>query len=454
MAQFDTLPADIHVEILCSLHHIDDLSALVVACRSALDAFQQHRQTILKTVFSNYLAGLLQPAATRKSGSRRDNMRQLINAGIELAEKIIRRCRSSATDAFYLHHAAWQTMLYAYGPEWLSCPWSLRLCERYVNVHGVEKALPFCQNLWDLVRKENHRYACAEEVSHAGIAQKLAVMLVNGKAVDQACQVIKQYYQNAPNLRHYGMMATLMSFCRNSDQSTQQSLLLFFCDQVEKEKSALQRTGYRYVPGRTTAAQHHWTFCLSILHAQLGQHEQAHQVMHDALDFAILHHASMSTVIGLSRQLIKLHREAKELEMVIAVRLKIQDMLQASPNDPSQYLAWTSELTHDLQLLGRKDEAVQINEIVWQALQTQVGNDSWMLFHLRNAAWALAKCYERVDKVEDARRVQQQHEVMAQRSNVTTSWISWPGKTNLTASTSSLAQRDLEIPIMVPRYDG
>lgn len=453
------LPSDLLYEILTLLDSLQDLHCAVLSNQAVLEAFRQRRALILQRVFARQLTReCSHPNRPTGLFLRSKQNKILIATEVQAAKDVISKCTTTPKDAFYLHMAAWEATLKLHGSASVDYNWGLQLVDRRAKFCEKSTTLTFLKELWSIANQNAqdpaHRSMAgrfASENCLTTLAQKLAVMYIEDGQPDAAMAIIREYYESAADLRGYGLLATLMSYCRRTDMMPGTSLITFFEQQIVRQRSLVLASG-RHTQTKTTAAQHHWVFCLAAVHTQLGRHEEAVKVVEEALNFG-LQCPAQAYALGLGRQLIKMHKTVSNVEGVLSARKTIFESMSSMTNyTASQYIAWSKEYTHDLQLAGRIEEVVVVQEKVWTDICAKYAttNDRGLIYHARNAAWALKKSYQDMGRTRDALEVQDAYESMSSSSDQTQ--FIWPAN-SAWMDDSHAAQRDLEIPIMVPRFD-
>ena len=458
MAGFQNLPSDILFDIIVKLSTLQELWLTVSSCQQLYHTFDQCRSLVLQQVFNNQFNTdeNWQVSQGRGAVEKRTNH---IRAQIGAARAIVDRCKTTPGDALCLHAAAWSVFLGFRRHLWLDCLWGQRLIERYVTADEHSLALNCAKDLWKSLlagpadgRKglhHNNLQSCQQGVIHITLAQTLVTMCLKAGQPEEAIGVLRTCYEVGSRSTKSDNLSIVMRSLGKSNELIDVHLLPFFHECVARAKTEI------LAGGRSSLAQRRIETLLDLLPCsylvRAGKHSEAIEAMRAVLDLALSNAPNMSIPVGLGRRLVKMLYEQSRYEDGLALRRTILDALHAQSTlveCTSLSRAWTKEYTADLRLLGWQEEALHMEERLWEQLKAQLNLrvDDLRLYHARNAAWTLANSYLELSDADKADKVRWDYESIRStrksQSRIVPQML-WPGTSLPLEAVVSKAQLDL-----------
>lgn len=417
MSKLNDLPVDILFEVILHTANLRDLYNIISSCKGFFQAFDQRRALTIQEVFIRQTITYHDNAVGQLDSTLGGKVREEYVYSVARAMK---RCMKRPDDALCLGFSAWKCFVKFDSPLWVHVDFGQMLVSRCMSQERHELAISVASDLWyrmlegrTFEAQTTLRVLTRRELSK--FAQKLAIMYANQGRHEDAVRTFREHYQSQRTLREYDTFSALIKICRkNETLQGGKELVAFSSAQI-----AESRRRFLELPMRASNGfDHYWSHCLVTIFLELGRYNEAVTALDDALTFSEQSNSGPMILVGLSRKLIKQLKEVSEYEEALRARRLVFDFMRRSSDrrtSTSSYLAWAKEYASDLRMLSRREEALEVEVLVWESLQNRVKscNDRAMIYHYRNAAWGLCKAYRDQGYLQKASEIQHAYEDLA-----------------------------------------
>lgn len=421
MLQLNNLPSDVLLEILLCSGNLAELSSISLTCKALYEVFQNRRALVLQHVFTKQIRDTHQNVLSQLRSTPNCKAREEC---VKYVARTMKGCFKRPDDALNIGIAAWNCFLSFKSPLWVHVDFGEMLIDRCANQDQQKLALSVASELWQCMLKGGTFEArttlgTSAQREASRFAQKLAVMYADAGHHEQALQTFRECYQSHSTQHGPDIFAALLKVCRNSEAFQQdRDLVSFSYARIEESRTRFLRHGAR-TPKRY---DFYWTHCLITILFELGRYTEAIVVLEDTLGFSEQHNLNPMFLVGLSRKLIKLRKDKQEHDDALKIRGLVFESMSRSIGQRttiSAYVAWAKDFAFDLRLLGRREEALDVEEQAWIRLSSRAATsrDRSLVFHCRNLSWALTKAYLELGRTQKANEIQKTYEELASYHN-------------------------------------